>query len=115
MPEIRRSKKKLSPEQIKKLKAKARQIDRRDSAAIKARGRALFAQHQKLRAILNLLIAERKHQKLSLADLAERTGIAKPNLSRLENSTHTTPTLDTLQRYAHAVGKTLHIELTDAA
>lgn len=115
MPEIRRSNKKLSPEQIKMLKAKAKQIDRQESTDIKARGRAVFDHHQRLRAILKLLIAERKRRKLSLADLAERTGIAKPNLSRLENSAATTPTLDTLERYAQAVGKTLRVELTDAA
>ncbi|MFA9479421.1 helix-turn-helix domain-containing protein [Phycisphaerales bacterium AB-hyl4] len=115
MPDIRRSTKKLNPEQIRKLKAQAEQIDREDAAAIKTQGRAIFAHHERLRDILHALVAERKRQGLSLTDLAERTGIAKSNLSRLENSDNTTPNLDTLERYARAVGKTLRVELTDAA
>ena len=115
MPEIRRSKKTLSGEQLRKLKASATAIDRDESPAIRQRGKAIFDHHQRLRSILDQLIAERKRRGLSLTALAELTGIAKPNLSRLENSDHTTPTLDTLERYATAVGKTLRVELMDAA
>jgi transcriptional regulator with XRE-family HTH domain len=59
---------------------------------------------------------------MSVAAVARKTGIAKPNLSRLacgepsrtENSEHTAPTLDTLERYARAVGMTIQIELAAA-
>ena len=50
---------------------------------------------------------------LTLADMKERTGIEKGNLSRLENATNPNPTIDTLVRYADAVGKELVIELVD--
>jgi transcriptional regulator with XRE-family HTH domain len=50
---------------------------------------------------------------LSLADIRERTGIDKSNLSRLENDAGANPTLDTLTRYAEAVGKKLEIVLAD--
>jgi transcriptional regulator with XRE-family HTH domain len=42
---------------------------------------------------------------LSLADVAERTGIDKAALSRIETGQHMNPTVSTLCRYAHAVGK----------
>ena len=41
---------------------------------------------------------------LSLADVAERCGIDKAQLSRIENGQHMNPTVSTLQRYAHALG-----------
>jgi transcriptional regulator with XRE-family HTH domain len=42
---------------------------------------------------------------LSLADVAERTGIDKAALSRIETGQHPNPTVSTLCRYAHALGK----------
>jgi transcriptional regulator with XRE-family HTH domain len=68
-----------------------------------------------VRSIVDALKARRQRRGLSLADLARLTGIAKPNLSRLENSIHSTPTLDTLERYARALGMTVRIELADAS
>lgn len=52
---------------------------------------------------------------LSLADVAERSGIDKAALSRLENGVHDNPTVDTLTRYATAVGKRLVWSLQDLA
>jgi ribosome-binding protein aMBF1 (putative translation factor) len=42
---------------------------------------------------------------LSLADVAERTGIEKAQLSRIETGQHINPTVSTLCRYAGALGK----------
>jgi DNA-binding XRE family transcriptional regulator len=42
---------------------------------------------------------------LSLADVAERTGIDKAALSRIETGQHMNPTVSTLCRYAHSLGK----------
>jgi transcriptional regulator with XRE-family HTH domain len=42
---------------------------------------------------------------LSLAEVAERTGIDKAALSRIETGQHPNPTVSTLCRYAHALGK----------
>ena len=50
---------------------------------------------------------------LSLADVAERSGIDKAALSRLENGVHDNPTVETLMRYAAAVGKKLTWSLQD--
>jgi transcriptional regulator with XRE-family HTH domain len=41
------------------------------------------------------------------------TGIATPNLSNLENATDPNPTVQTLLRYADALGKTIRVVLED--
>lgn len=50
---------------------------------------------------------------LSLAEVAERSGIDKAALSRLENGIHANPTVETLVRYSAAVGKQMSITLED--
>jgi DNA-binding XRE family transcriptional regulator len=67
----------------------------------------------KLKDALKLLKAERERLGLSLAQVAERTGIERPNLSRLENEAESNPTIATLIRYADALGKDLFIGLVD--
>jgi transcriptional regulator with XRE-family HTH domain len=44
---------------------------------------------------------------LTLVEVSRRCGIDPPALSRLENGHNTNPTLDTLWRYAAAVGRRL--------
>lgn len=51
---------------------------------------------------------------LSLADIEERCGIDKAALSRLENGLSANPTIETLMRYATALGKHLKLTLEDA-
>lgn len=53
-----------------------------------------------LQQLLNDLKAARAAKQLSLADLAERTGMDKAVLSKLENGQHGIPTLPSLARYA---------------
>ena len=105
--------KKLAPERVRALKQLATKIDAEEGPAIRAMARAAFRRHERLMKIVQQLKAERQRQGLSLDELAERTGIAKPNLSRLENSTRTAPTFDTLHRYAQALGKAIRVELVD--
>ena len=50
---------------------------------------------------------ERERLGLSLADVAERAKIDKGALSRLENGQQLNPTVNTLARYAQALGKSL--------
>jgi hypothetical protein len=115
MPAIRQSKMKLSPRRIKALKALGRKVDAADSGSIRAQAHDVFNRHKWVRSVVDALKARRQRRGLSLAGLARLTGIAKPNLSRLENSIHSTPTLDTLERYARAVGMTVRIELAEAS
>jgi ribosome-binding protein aMBF1 (putative translation factor) len=56
---------------------------------------------------------ERERLGLSLADVAERAKIDKAALSRLENGQQLNPTLNTLARYARALGKSLTLELSE--
>lgn len=63
--------------------------------------------YRALRLLLSVLKEAREGLKLSLADVAERSGIDKAALSRLETGKQLNPTIDTLWRYAHAVGKRL--------
>ena len=57
--------------------------------------------------LLQHLKAAREAAGLTLADLSARCGIDQPALSRLENGHNKNPTLDTLWRYAAAVGRRL--------
>ncbi len=68
-----------------------------------------------LREAFQLLKKERQAQGLSLADMQERTGMSRSALSRLENDDSANPTIETLSRYAEALGKQLAITLTDRA
>jgi ribosome-binding protein aMBF1 (putative translation factor) len=65
-----------------------------------------------LQQLLNDLKEARASKQLSLADLAERTGMDKAVLSKLENGQHGIPTLPSLARYAQAVGLQLAFSLT---
>jgi len=106
-----RPRKKLNPAQVRTLKSVAQDIDKHEGPAIKARGREVFQRHARIREIIDTLKARRLEKGLTLADIAARSGIAKPNLSRLENNRRTAPTLDTLHRYAQALGMTVRVEL----
>ena len=64
------------------------------------------------KSIINELIAERKRQGLTQQDIADKTGMKAPNVTRVE-SCKFTPSLDVLERYAMALGKELRFELID--
>ncbi|MES1213817.1 MAG: helix-turn-helix transcriptional regulator [Singulisphaera sp.] len=55
----------------------------------------------------------REQQQLSLSEVAQKTGIDKAQLSRLENGQVDNPTYQTLERLAVALGKRLEIQLHD--
>ncbi len=58
----------------------------------------------------------RRHREqagLSLGDVADRSGLNKATLSRLENGWYPNPTLTTLARYARGIGKRLVLDLED--
>ncbi len=80
-----------------------------------ARGRRAKERHDRLREAVGALKATREALGLTLADIKARTGIEKGNLSRLENAPNPNPTIETLTRYADAVGKELVITLVDKA
>ncbi len=80
----------------------------------------LIARHQERMAardqwqgLLAQLKAVREAKGLSLADLTRLTGMDRSALSKLETGQRPNPTLETLVRYAEAVGKRLVVSLTD--
>jgi len=56
-------------------------------------------------------VALRKIQGLTQAQVAKRMGVPQSQISVLENEHHVLR-LDTLQRYARAIGATLHFTYT---
>jgi DNA-binding XRE family transcriptional regulator len=54
---------------------------------------------------LQALKQDRKRRGLSLAEVAERSGLDRAVVSRLENGKQDNPTVATLMRYAAALGK----------
>ncbi|MBL8792585.1 MAG: helix-turn-helix transcriptional regulator [Planctomycetia bacterium] len=67
-----------------------------------------------MRLLLQELKKAREAAGLSLAEVQERSGMDKATLSRLENGHTENPTLETLLRYAKAVGKRLECRLVSA-
>ena len=61
-------------------------------------------EYLELRAMLGTLKKHRERQGLSLTDVANRSGMDRAAISRLENGVYLNPTVDTLHRYAQAVG-----------
>ena len=64
-----------------------------------------------LQNAMTILMRERKARGLSLGDVAERTGIDKSRLSKLENDPRSNPTLATLTRIASAIGVKVSIHV----
>ena len=65
-------------------------------------------------ALLDQILAARKSAGLSQADVAERMGTHAPAIARLESSLATgkhSPSLNTLRRYAQALGKRVELHL----
>ena len=118
MPQAKRSTRSLTDAERARLQLLRAQIDTEKDEIIEEARRhkaAHDAAVARLRDVMQLLRAERTRQGLSLADMQERTGIARSALSRLETEPDANPTLTTVTRYAEALGKDLNIHLADKA
>jgi DNA-binding XRE family transcriptional regulator len=67
----------------------------------------LHGEYRQLRPFVEEMKRAREASGLTLAEVSRRSGIDQPALSRLENGHNKNPTLDTLWRYAAAVGRRL--------
>ena len=67
----------------------------------------LHGEYRDLRPFVEEIKRAREAAELTLAEVSRRCGIDQPALSRLENGRNRNPTLDTLWRYAAAVGRRL--------
>lgn len=99
------------------LVAGAREDAEREKDSIRRRAKELKQEcdssSASLETALQLLKQERVRQGLSLSEVTERSGIDKPNLSRLENEAEANPTVATLSRYADALGKRFVVVLAN--
>src|SRR5260370_35145072 len=66
-----------------------------------------FEAYMDFRNLIHLLKTERERQGLTLAELSAATGMDAAVLSRLETGRGANPTIDTLIRYATALGQRL--------
>jgi DNA-binding phage protein len=99
----------LTPEEAAKYDAIRRAVDQ-ELPEILSRRRA----HEELvEKLLQDLKAARESAGLSLADVRDKTGMDRSAIAKLENGHRANPTLDTLIRYATAVGKRLVVSLKD--
>ena len=64
-----------------------------------------------LAELVQQLKAAREEKGLSLSDLTRLTGMDRSALSKLETGQRLNPTIETLVRYADAVGKRLVVSL----
>ncbi len=80
---------------------------------MKRRGKAV-KQRILLKQVLQALKEECQKQGMSLRAPDERTGIGRGSLGKLENDPDPNITINTVVRYAEAVGKTTTVQLEDA-
>ncbi len=71
-------------------------------------------QFMELRLLTAQLRLMREKQGLSLAGVSERSGLTRAAISRLENGWNLNPTLETLSRYAAALGAQIGFTVTPA-
>jgi DNA-binding XRE family transcriptional regulator len=107
--------------------ARNRRLTAEESAKYKEiRGRVaeelpeLIARHHErlsafdqLGELLKQLKVAREERGLSLSDLTDLTGMDRSAISKLETGQRPNPTVETLVRYAEAVGKHLVVSLLD--
>jgi DNA-binding phage protein len=113
-PRFRSVRRPFTPEEKKRF-AKAKTEVAEQMPQLTKRAKVAKAQMLEARHAMQLLKQAREDHHLSLADVCERSGIDRSNLSKLENDPNANPTLDTLARIAQAIGVTLRIDITDEA
>jgi predicted transcriptional regulator len=102
----------LTPEEAAKYKTVREQVAE-ELPDIIARHNERMAALDQLQELLRQLKAAREAKGLSLADLTELTGMDRSALSKLETGQRANPTVETLVRYAEAVGNRLVVSLTE--
>ena len=103
----------LTPEESEKLRTIRAQVAHELPELVARHHERAKAEEQ-----LKQLLAELKHMReekgVSLTDLMQRTGMDRSALSKLETGQRPNPTVETLERYAEAVGKRIVMSLGDA-
>jgi DNA-binding XRE family transcriptional regulator len=102
----------LTPDEAAKYKAIREQVAGELPDLI-ARHHERTAAADQVQELLRQLKAAREQKGLSLSDLTGLTGMDRSALSKLETGQRPNPTIETLVRYAEAVGKHLVLSLTE--
>jgi DNA-binding Xre family transcriptional regulator len=102
----------LTPEEAAKYAAIRQQVAQ-ELPDLVARHQERLASLDELQELVMQLKAAREAKGLSLSDLMDLTGMDRSALSKLETGQRTNPTVETLVRYAEAVGKRLVVSLAD--
>ena len=111
----------LTPEQRDALRAEREMFQREKLTPDEALAQSGLPDFMPLGELLEMhkllaeLKRERLRQKLTLAEIEERTGISEATLSRLETGKASNPTLDTIYRISTALGKVLGFVMQDAS
>lgn len=103
----------LSPEEAAKVRKVREQVAEELPELITRHHERLVALDQ-LTELVEQLKAAREEKGLSLADLTRLTGMDRSALSKLETGQRLNPTIETLVRYADAVGKRLVVTLANS-
>jgi DNA-binding XRE family transcriptional regulator len=103
----------LTPEEAAKFKQIRAQVAE-ELPDLVARHHERMASLDQLDKLCAQLKAAREAKGLSLADVTRLTGMDRSALSKLETGQRANPTVETLVRYAEAVGKRVVVSLTDA-
>lgn len=74
--------------------------------------KAKWDAHEPVYQVIKALIEARKMKNVTQKQLAERTGITQPDISRLENG-RGNPSLRTLNNLAHGLGMVLKVEFVE--
>ena len=102
----------MTPEETAKYRKIREQVDSEVPELI-ARHHERVAALDKVDELLKQLRAAREQQGLTLADVSERTGMDRSALSKLESGNRPNPTVETLVRYADAIGMRLEVSLIE--
>lgn len=102
----------LTPEKSAKYKTVREQVAE-ELPELVAHHHERMATLDQVHELLLQLKGAREAKGLSLADVTELTGMDRSALSKLETGQRANPTVETLVRYAQAVGKRLVVTLTD--
>ena len=102
----------LTPDEAAKYKAVREQVAA-ELPELVARHHERMASLDQLDVLFAQLKAAREAKGLSLTDLTELTGMDRSAISKLETGGRPNPTVETLIRYAEAVGKRIMVSLAD--
>ena len=103
----------LAPEEAAKYREVREQVAEELPELIKRHDERLGALDH-VADLVQQLKAAREEKGLSLAELTRLTGMDRSALSKLETGQRLNPTIETLVRYADAVGKRLVVSLANA-